>query len=31
MKDHRIICRITDSSFDILVIEIGHRREVYRK
>ncbi|WP_082547024.1 type II toxin-antitoxin system RelE/ParE family toxin [Rhizobium sp. Root149] len=29
--DHRTICRITDSSFDILVIEIGHRREVYRK
>lgn len=29
--DYRVICRITDGSLDILVIEIGHRREVYRK
>lgn len=28
--DYRIICKIEDETITILVIEIGHRREVYR-
>jgi mRNA interferase RelE/StbE len=28
--DIRIICDITDGQMRILVIEVGHRREVYR-
>jgi mRNA interferase RelE/StbE len=28
--DYRIICRIEDETITILVIEIGHRREIYR-
>ncbi len=28
--DYRIICQIRDKEFLILVIEVGHRREVYR-
>lgn len=28
--DHRIICRIEDDRLVILVLRIGHRREVYR-
>jgi mRNA interferase RelE/StbE len=28
--DYRVICEIQDSSVRILVIRIGHRREVYR-
>jgi mRNA interferase RelE/StbE len=28
--DYRIICRIQDQRLVILVIEIGHRREIYR-
>jgi mRNA interferase RelE/StbE len=28
--DHRIICQIRDKELLILVIEVGHRREVYR-
>ncbi len=28
--DYRIICKIEDQTITILVIEIGHRREVYR-
>jgi mRNA interferase RelE/StbE len=28
--DYRIICEIQDGKLCVLVIEIGHRREVYR-
>jgi len=28
--DYRVICEIQDSSTRILVLQIGHRREVYR-
>lgn len=28
--DYRIICKIDDGIVTILVIEIGHRREIYR-
>lgn len=28
--DYRIICEIQDGKLSVLVIEIGHRREVYR-
>jgi len=28
--DYRIICRIQDQRLVVLVIEIGHRREIYR-
>lgn len=28
--DYRIICNIEDSQLVVLVIEIGHRREIYR-
>jgi mRNA interferase RelE/StbE len=28
--DYRIICQIRDKELLILVIEVGHRREVYR-
>jgi mRNA interferase RelE/StbE len=28
--DYRVICEIQDSSVRILVVQIGHRREVYR-
>ena len=28
--DYRIICRILDDEVIVLVVEIGHRREVYR-
>lgn len=28
--DYHIICKIEDETITILVIEIGHRREVYR-
>jgi mRNA interferase RelE/StbE len=28
--DYRIICKIEDETITILVIEIGHRREIYR-
>ncbi|WP_020484508.1 type II toxin-antitoxin system RelE family toxin [Methylomonas sp. MK1] len=28
--DYRLLCRIEDDALVILVIEIGHRREVYR-
>ena len=28
--DYRIICKIQDDVLVVLVIEIGHRREVYR-
>jgi mRNA interferase RelE/StbE len=28
--DYRIICEIEDAKLCVLVIEIGHRREVYR-
>jgi mRNA interferase RelE/StbE len=30
LGDYRIICDIQDGALCILVIEIGHRREVYR-
>jgi len=28
--DYRLICRIEDWAVTILVLEIGHRREIYR-
>jgi mRNA interferase RelE/StbE len=28
--DYRVICEVQDSSTTILVLQIGHRREVYR-
>ena len=28
--DHRIICSIEDGALKVLVVRIGHRREVYR-
>lgn len=28
--DYRIVCRIQDQRLVVLVIEIGHRREIYR-
>lgn len=28
--DHRIICEIVDERITVIVIRIGHRREVYR-
>jgi mRNA interferase RelE/StbE len=28
--DYRIICKIEDQTITILVIDIGHRREIYR-
>jgi mRNA interferase RelE/StbE len=28
--DYRVICEIQDGAFLVLVIEIGHRRSVYR-
>jgi mRNA interferase RelE/StbE len=28
--DYRLICRLEDQALTILVIEIGHRREIYR-
>jgi mRNA interferase RelE/StbE len=30
IRDYRAICSIEDRHFVILVLEIGHRREVYR-
>ena len=29
--DYRILCRIEDEKICILIIEIGHRREVYKQ
>ena len=29
--DHRLICSIEDERLLVLVVEIGHRREVYRR
>lgn len=29
--DYRILCRIEDEKICIVVVEIGHRREVYKK
>ncbi len=29
IQDHRVICRITDDTLTILVIKVGHRRDVY--
>ena len=29
--DYRLICRIGDNGFVVLVIKIGHRSEVYKK
>ena len=29
--DYRILCRIEDQKKSILVVEIGHRREIYKK
>lgn len=30
VRDYRIICRIEDRGIIVLVLEIGHRRDVYR-
>lgn len=29
--DYRILCRIEDEHVTVLVVELGHRREVYRR
>jgi mRNA interferase RelE/StbE len=29
--DYRVLCRIEDDRIVILVVHVGHRREVYRK
>lgn len=29
--DYRIICRLQDERLIVLVVEIGHRREIYRR
>lgn len=29
--DYRVICQIIDNEVVILVVELGHRKEVYRK
>jgi len=31
MGDYRVICSIRDAVITILVVRIGHRREVYRR
>lgn len=28
--DYRLICRIIDDELEILVVEIGHRKEIYK-
>jgi mRNA interferase RelE/StbE len=28
--DYRIICRLNDATVTVLVVDIGHRREIYR-
>ena len=28
--DYRVLCRIEDGALIVLVVELGHRREVYR-
>ncbi len=28
--DYRVICRIEDGRLTILVVEVGHRRDIYR-
>ena len=28
--DYRLVCRISDDEFLILVVKIGHRRKVYK-
>lgn len=30
VEDYRIICQIIDDKLIILVIEVGHRREIYK-
>ena len=30
IRDYRIICRIEDAEIAVLVLSIGHRREIYR-
>lgn len=27
--DYRILCRIHDEELEILVVEVGHRKEIY--
>ena len=29
MGDYRVICQIEDEKIIVLVLEIGHRREIY--
>lgn len=31
LEDYRIICRIDDAEIVVLVVQIGHRKEVYGK
>ncbi len=31
IDDYRVICKIEDDRIVFLVLEVGHRREVYRK
>jgi mRNA interferase RelE/StbE len=30
VRDYRIVCRIDDTEITVLVLGIGHRREIYR-
>lgn len=29
--NHRIICQITDNTMTILVVRLGHRKDIYKK
>ncbi len=31
VADYRILCRIEDQVLTVLVVELGHRREIYRR
>jgi mRNA interferase RelE/StbE len=31
ISDHRIVCRITDSTLKILVLRVAHRSKVYQR
>lgn len=30
VQDYRIVCRITDEKLIVLVIHVGHRRQIYK-
>jgi mRNA interferase RelE/StbE len=31
LGDYRILCMVGDRKFVVLVVEVGHRREIYRR